>query len=294
MKRYLRILPVLLLAMTLCACGCKHETWNEANCETPRTCAACGEIEGAPLGHSWFVATCETARTCEVCGKTEGEALGHSWADAVCETPKICTVCGKTEGEALGHSWADAVCETPKICTVCGETEGEALGHSWVDANFDAPKTCITCGKTEGDALGTDTIKTYTCRELTMFVPENMTDVSGQSDFVAFTFALDSANLAIFGLNETFAEYSVLEEYTTKDYADLIVELYSLNAAAAQRSGKDYHYIVYTTQTGVGEFTYLAGIFRNDQGFWMIQICAPTEEYNEQIFFAYMDSVKIS
>jgi len=162
-----------------------------------------------------------------------------------------------------------------------------------VDASFSAPKTCITCGKTEGDALSTDTVKTYSCRELTMFVPEDMTDVSGQSAFSAFTFALDSANVAVFGLNETFAEYPALEEYTTKDYADLIVEIYSLNAAAAQRSGRDYHYIVYTAETGAGEFTYLAGIFRNDQGFWMIQICSPTEDYSEQTFFAYMDSVKI-
>lgn len=294
MKRYLRLLPVVLLALALCACGCKHETWNEANCETPKTCANCGEIEGAPLGHTWLPAACETARICENCGKTNGEALGHSWAEADCETAKTCTVCGKTEGEALGHSWEEATCETVKTCTICGKTEGEVPGHSWVDATFDTPKTCTACGKTEGEALSTDAAETYTCRELTMFVPEGMSDVSGQSNLSNFTFALDSAKLAIFGLNETFAEYPELEEYSTKDYADLIVEVYQVNGNTAQRTGKNYHYIIYTAETTQGEFTYMAGIFKNSTGFWMVQICSATEDYNEQLFFAYMDSVNIN
>ena len=121
-------------------------------------------------------------------------------------------------------------------------------------------------------ACGGASTKSYTCRELTMEVPSSMRDVSGQSDFSTFTFALDSKKLAIFGLNETFAEYPVLEEYTTKDYADLVIELYSVNGTAAQRAGKNYHYII---------------------GFWMIQIAAPTADYNQEAFFSYMDTVNI-
>ena len=142
-------------------------------------------------------------------------------------------------------------------------------------------------------ACGGASTKSYTCRELTMEVPSSMRDVSGQSDFSTFTFALDSKKLAIFGLNETFAEYPVLEEYTTKDYADLVIELYSVNGTAAQRAGKNYHYIIYTAQTSQGEFTYMAGIFKNSTGFWMIQIAAPTADYNQEAFFSYMDTVNI-
>ena len=142
-------------------------------------------------------------------------------------------------------------------------------------------------------ACGGASTKPYTCRELTMEVPSYMRDVSGQSDFSSFTFALDSTKLAIFGLNETFAEYPTLEEYSTKDYADLIVEIYGVNGTAAQRAGKNYHYIIYTAETPDGEFTYMAGIFKNATGFWMIQVCSPTKNYNQEAFFSYLDTVNV-
>lgn len=121
------VILVMLMALLLTACGCKHETWNDATCDTPKTCAECGATEGAALGHQWQAATCETAKTCTVCNKTEGAALGHSWADATCETAKICSTCKKTEGEALGHDWADATTEAPKTCKVCNTTEGTKI-----------------------------------------------------------------------------------------------------------------------------------------------------------------------
>ena len=126
-KNLTLIVLVLVVALALSACGCKHENWNEANCENPKTCADCGETEGAPLGHSWLAATCETAKTCEVCGKTEGEVPGHTWVEADCENAKTCTTCGEVEGEALGHAWIDATTETPKTCETCGLVEGERI-----------------------------------------------------------------------------------------------------------------------------------------------------------------------
>lgn len=138
-----------------------------------------------------------------------------------------------------------------------------------------------------------DSTKSYTCRDLTIEVPSKMKDVSGKEDFSGFTFALDSKNLAIFALNETFAEYPVLEEYTTKDYADLLIQLYGVNSTVQERSGKGYHYLVYTADTELGECTYMAGIFRNSNGFWMIQVCTPTEDYNQEEFFSYLDTVKL-
>ena len=139
-----------------------------------------------------------------------------------------------------------------------------------------------------------DSTKSYSCRDLTMEIPSKMKDVSGQEEFSGFTFALDSNKLVIFGLNETFAEYPVMEEYSTKDYADLLIQLYGVNSTVQERSGKDYHYLVYTADTELGEFTYMAGIFRNSNGFWMIQVCTPTEKYDQEEFFSYLDTVKLN
>jgi len=101
MKHYAKFITlVLLCALLLTGCGCKH---------------------------IWYAATCDTPKTCSECGETEGEALGHSWAEATCEEAKHCTYCNKTEGEALGHTWEEATTEAPKTCTTCGETEGERI-----------------------------------------------------------------------------------------------------------------------------------------------------------------------
>ena len=69
-------------------------------------CSDCGETlnEGASIpskGHSWTDADCDSPKTCSACGKTEGAALGHSWLAATTEAPKTCDRCGKTEGDKL-------------------------------------------------------------------------------------------------------------------------------------------------------------------------------------------------
>ena len=154
---------ILLLAFTSCSIifgpsedpKPEHEhEWTEATCEAPKTCATCGDVEGAALGHDWAEATCTAPKTCKTCEKTEGEALGHDWAAADCTTPKTCKTCGETDGAALGHNWDDATCTDPKTCKTCGATEGEAKGHTWSDPTCTAPKTCTACGATEGAALG--------------------------------------------------------------------------------------------------------------------------------------------
>ncbi|MBR2047672.1 MAG: hypothetical protein IJ960_03660 [Oscillospiraceae bacterium] len=127
MKKICLIVLTLALLLTMSACGCKHETWNEADCVTPKTCAECGETEGEALGHVWMAATCDAPKTCERCALTEGEALGHSWTEADCENPKTCSTCKLTEGDALGHDWQDATTEAPKTCSICAKTEGERI-----------------------------------------------------------------------------------------------------------------------------------------------------------------------
>lgn len=93
-----------------------HE-WEEADCETPKTCVTCGETTGTAAGHDWQNATCTVAKTCATCGMTEGEANGHDWQEATCTTAKTCTACQQTTGNATGHQYFDGVCEA------CGEKD---------------------------------------------------------------------------------------------------------------------------------------------------------------------------
>lgn len=91
---------IILLPVLLTGCGCQHE-WAEAACDTPKTCAKCGQTEGEALGHTWVEATCAEAKHCELCGKTEGEPLQHTLTEANYQQPATCTVCGAEVGEPL-------------------------------------------------------------------------------------------------------------------------------------------------------------------------------------------------
>lgn len=124
MKKIVLLVMALATVLGLTACGCKHEAWIAADCVNPKTCAGCGETEGAPLGHNWNAANCEAPKTCTVCALTEGAPLGHNWTEATCEQPKTCQNCRITEGESLGHDWMDPTTEAPKTCAACGKTEG--------------------------------------------------------------------------------------------------------------------------------------------------------------------------
>lgn len=152
MKRIYLLALCAMILLLLAACGCEHE-WEDATCDTQKTCSLCGETDGVALSHQWQDATCTTPKTCTLCSKTEGEALGHVYDDGApdCENPKACGTCGQLECEAKPHTWVEADCTNPKTCSICAKTEGEPAAHQWLDATCDAPKTCSACALTEGE-----------------------------------------------------------------------------------------------------------------------------------------------
>lgn len=267
MKKLFCLILVLLLALTLAACGCKHETWNEANCTTPKTCAECGETEGAPLGHSWLAATCETVKTCEICGETEGEALGHAWADATCETPKTCAGCGLTEGEALGHAWADATTEAPKTCETCGLTEGERIvtdPRFTTAATKDLQGTWVCSLNMDGEMMELedfeDTLPVNLVMELTNDGHLHMNiEVADQDAFYQamkeYMVDLMYSELAAAGLSQEEADQAMKETYgmTTEEYVDYALGQLDFNSLFATFNLQFVYYVegstLYTAET---------------------------------------------
>ena len=147
------------------------------------------------------------------------------------------------------------------------------------------------CGSKD-ENTGVAKTETYTCRDLTMTVPAGMADLSGRVSFEAFTFTLDSADLAIFGLHDSFADFPEVEAYTLEEYTELVIQGNGLDSVPATREGKDYIYFTYTYQADGAEHKYLTGLFRSSEGFWMVQITAPADAYDEAACFGYLDSVK--
>lgn len=268
-KRLMLIALVLVFALALTACGCKHETWVDANCETPKTCADCGETEGAPLGHSWIAATCETPKTCEVCAKTEGEALGHSWVEADCENAKTCETCKLTEGEALGHTWIDATTEAPKTCETCQATEGERI---ITDERFTTASTIDLQGKwgytieVTGEQIGEPNFSgtmSYTLvlelhNDGTMAMYMELGDLSGLKDYLLDTLY---AEFAAQGLDKATADAAIKQNtgMTMEQYVDYALGMIDFNTILGSVNFEGVYYVeddlLYSGLTWDGEIS---------------------------------------
>ncbi len=252
-KRLTWIILVLVCALALAACGCKHETWNEANCETPKTCAECGEIEGEALGHSWADATCEEAKTCATCGKIEGAALGHSWVEANCDAPKTCERCALTEGEALEHIWLEATTEAPKTCELCALTEGERIV---TDPRFTTASTADIQGKwgftleLSGDMMGEPNFNgTMTFMQVlelhndgTMSTYITIVDMSAMHTYLKDTVY---AQLAAAGFDKAAADQVVMQNYgmTMDEYIDYSLGMIDFNSLIGAVNFNGVYYV---------------------------------------------------
>ena len=268
-KKLALLVLVLVCALALSACGCKHETWNEANCETPKTCAECGEIEGAPLGHSWAAATCEIPKTCEACGNVDGEALGHSWLDATCEAPKTCETCALTEGEALGHIWLDATTETPKTCETCALTEGERI---ITDARFTTAATADVQGKwgytvdLTGEMMGEPNFKGVIQYLMVLELGNDgaMSITLSLVDATAMhAYLMDAmyAELEASGMNKEQADAAIKEStgMTMEQYVDYVMQMLNFENLLSSFNFTGVYYVednqIYSGFTWDGEIT---------------------------------------
>ena len=111
MKKLLIIALALAMLLALAGCACEHE-WMDADCVTPKTCANCSEIEGAPLGHTWSAATCVDPKVCEDCGATyktdETDMIAHDFSVFVGSTAGNCSEVGTT-------TYKCATCEATNV-----------------------------------------------------------------------------------------------------------------------------------------------------------------------------------
>lgn len=106
MKRILAAALIVVLALSLTACGCKHERWLDATCTSPAICANCGKTQGQPTAHQWVDATCVRPKHCAVCNLTEGDLGDHIWKETFLSL-NICTECGMIEGDAVAFPLTD-------------------------------------------------------------------------------------------------------------------------------------------------------------------------------------------
>lgn len=278
MKKSVTLLILALVCMlVLSACGCKHETWLDADCVNPKTCADCGKTEGEALGHVWIAANCETPKTCETCGETDGEAKGHAWVDATCEEAKTCESCGLTEGEAPGHAWLDATTEAPKTCETCGLTEGERIV---TDPRFTTASTADLYGtwvheiSVTGEMMDIPEFEgTMSARVIMNFSNDGIVTTNLELDFSEEFNELFAAQLTVSlyeelaasGIGQAEADELMLEAYgmTVPEYAAFMLQSMDMTEMMSSIFGavnvSEVYYVegstLYTAMTWTAKFT---------------------------------------
>ncbi len=146
MKKILAILLVLVMLLSLCACGKKKD--DSATDPTDLTSATGGTEATDATGGTESTGSTEgttaptTAPTTGATNPTTPAptSCSHSYKDATCTAAKTCSKCGATDGSALGHNWNAATCKAPKTCSRCGATEGSTAAHNY------SGDTCSVCG----------------------------------------------------------------------------------------------------------------------------------------------------
>ncbi len=126
---------------------------------------------------------------------------------------------------------------------------------------------------------------------VTITVPGDM-EKQTEEDAANFDFAYTNKSVALMGLYEDL-KGTWLEGGTAEEYAQAVIENNQLTATPEEHG--DYWTFTYKTDVDGDEFTYLAGIFQDGTGYWMIQVACSSKLYSvlQDRMFAILDSVTI-
>jgi len=171
-KKILFILVILVcsvLALVSCnkpEAGCKHE-WQEATCETPKTCSLCSETEGEALGHSGGEATCNSKAVCDVCSAEYGEfdtsahSADESWFKKVDCHYMGYKCCGLATTDPENHVKVEGV------CTVCGFDPSITVAKATVSGNTRTVTLSVSVADNPG-IIGLELTLTFDTNSLTL------------------------------------------------------------------------------------------------------------------------------
>ena len=96
-----------------------------------------------------------------------------------------------------------------------------------------------------------------------------------RTNYEGFTQCFESKAVAVFTLKEAFSLMPGLEDYTLRDYADLVVSANGMSSAELKEE-QGILYFAYVTQGGDGEdYYYVATLHKGSDAFWLIQFATP-------------------
>jgi len=99
-----------------------------------------------------------------------------------------------------------------------------------------------------------------------------LTDEFRKTDIENYTVAYDSKNVAVFALKEAFSLADGFEDYTVKQYADLVVKNNKLDSAKVKTNGGlTFFEYTYTNPETNDEYRYFSYVYKSNDAFWLVQ-----------------------
>ncbi|MBR5136811.1 MAG: hypothetical protein IKV30_02155 [Clostridia bacterium] len=125
--------------------------------------------------------------------------------------------------------------------------------------------------------------KTFTSNGLTITLTEAFDEVEMSSYNVVF----DSKHVAVFALEEEFSLMAGLEDYTVRQYLELVIQANNQGNISVKYEDGLYSYVYDATNPQTKDtYTYFVYGFKSDDSFWSVQFAVladEAEEFEEQI-----------
>ena len=108
------------------------------------------------------------------------------------------------------------------------------------------------------------------------------------------TFTYGTNDAVVFGEKTEFSDVEGLEDYTLKEYGELLIENKGWDTEVKKEDGITYYlYEVYVENEGA-DYYYLAALYKTEDAFWTITFAIDEEQYEEYkpLFFEWANSVQ--
>ena len=129
---------------------------------------------------------------------------------------------------------------------------------------------CLTgCGAKE-------TTAPHSFEDLTIRIPTDYTDLSGEEFAQDLTFVFAKDPIALNGHREEkalFAAYGL--QLDLEAYGDLLMKSNNVNSTLEQKDG------IWNFSYTSGDFTYVVTLWETESAFWTVQAYCPAEEYSK-------------
>ena len=110
--------------------------------------------------------------------------------------------------------------------------------------------------------------ETFSCRDMSITLTEDFKEVN----ISGYTTAYESKDVAVFVLREGFNLMDGLEDYTLKQYANLVIQSNNLKSVQVKNQGGLTYFTYEYTNAQTGDtYQYFSYVYKSDNAFWLVQ-----------------------